>query len=95
MQVIHTERFLWELQDIFEFIAQDSLFYAQKFKDDLYAALETLQGDIARGFRKSFYVDDPAVHDFIFKGYVIPYEIDETTETVSLLGIFKHNIWRY
>ena len=94
MQIKRSDRFRSDLAEILDFIAQDSVFYALKFEDELYAALEVLN-HTARSYRKSFYVKDPAVHDFIFKGYVIPYEIDEKSEIVSLLGIFKHNLWRY
>ena len=95
MQIKRSDRFRSDLAQILDFIAQDSVFYALKFEDDLYAALEILQGDFARGARKSFYVDVPNAHDFIFKGYVIPYRVNESKNQVELLGIFKHNIWRY
>ena len=95
MRLHRTERYLEELDEIIFFITQDSVNQAYKFERALDEALEVLRGDLARGFRKSFYVDEPNAHDFIFKGYVIPYRINESKNQVELLGIFKHNLWRY
>ena len=94
MRVYRTERFEDELDEIFEFIARDSYNQALKFLNALLEQIETL-GYMRRGYRKSFYVDEPNAHDFIFKGYVIPYRVNESKNQVELLGIFKHNIWRY
>lgn len=40
-------------------------------------------------YRKSFYYDDINVRDMIFKGYTIPYLIDEKNNKIVLLDIFK------
>lgn len=40
--------------------------------------------------RKSLYADDENIRDFIFKGYTIPYIIED--EAIVVLTIFKHNI---
>ena len=95
MRIHLTPRFEAEFAAILDFIAEDSINQAIKFEDAISAQIDQLADDSwARGIRKSFYVNAPNAHDLIYKGYVIPYEIDETTKTVSLLGIFKHNIWR-
>ncbi len=94
MRVHLTPRFKRELGRIFDFIAQDSPKQATKFERSLLLQLNILSRT-ARDHRKSFYVDAPNAHDFIFKGYVIPYRVNDSKNQVELLGIFKHNIWRY
>ena len=94
MRVHLTPRFKRELGRIFDFIAQDSPKTAAKFEQSLLAQLTTLSRT-ARDYRKSFYVDAPNAHDFIFKGYVIPYRVNDSKNEVEVLGIFKHNLWRY
>ncbi|MGM0533206.1 MAG: type II toxin-antitoxin system RelE/ParE family toxin, partial [Campylobacterota bacterium] len=40
-------------------------------------------------FRQSYYYDSLNIRDFIFKGYTIPYLIDEDKGVIVLLDIFK------
>ena len=94
MQVIRTPRFSRELEAIVEFIARDSVKSAIKFDNAVSAAIRELSRT-ARSYRKFIYVDKPHVNDFIYKGYVIPYRVNESKNQVELLGIFKHNLWRY
>ena len=39
--------------------------------------------------RKNFITNDENIRDFIFKGYVIIFEINENIE---ILNIYKHNL---
>ena len=94
MRVHKTKRFTAELKEIVGFIAEDSVFYAKKFRRELLAELDKL-GETEMRYRKSIYVDAPNVYDFICKGHVIPYRINESKNRVEILGIFKHNIWHY
>jgi len=43
--------------------------------------------DMPYKYRKSFYHDSDNIRDMIFKGYTIPYMINE--DTIALLDIFK------
>lgn len=45
-------------------------------------------------FRRSKSFDDDRIRDFIFKGFVIPYLIDEPNDTIVILAIFKQNLLR-
>lgn len=40
-------------------------------------------------FRKSIYFDDENIRDYIFKGYTIPYSINEDNNEIVLLDIIK------
>jgi len=40
-------------------------------------------------FRQSQYYENPNVRDLIFKGYTIPYLIDNDNEKLVVLDIFK------
>ena len=45
-------------------------------------------------FRRSKSFDDNKIRDFIFKGFVIPYLMDEPNDTIVILAIFKQNLLR-
>ena len=94
MQVIQSDRFIFELQEITDFIALDSAFYADKFQRALLAELETLSF-MPRRCRKSIHADNPNIRDFIFKGYTVPFLVDDEGDQVVLLGICKQNLWYY
>jgi len=40
-------------------------------------------------YRQSYYYNDPQIRDLIFKGYTIPYLIDEKRDVIVILDIFK------
>jgi hypothetical protein len=41
-------------------------------------------------YRKSIYFDNENIRDLIYKGYTIPYLIDEDNKSIVLLGIIKY-----
>ena len=83
-------KFERELKTIFDFIAKDSLSRAREFRDELIAKIErTAQTPFI--CRKSINFNDESIRDLIFKGYVIPYLIDD--EVIYVLGIYKANEW--
>ena len=88
MNIIQDEFFTNNLKDILRFIAQDSKQRAQDFNASLLKKLKMLPTHPYK-FKKSFYYDSIHVRDFVFKGYTIPYLIDETKHMIVLLDIFK------
>ncbi len=88
--VIFKSRFKKELKDIFDYIALDSKNRANDFKNTLLDKLQILETN-PYAFRKSTKFDDENIRDFIYKGYVIPYLIDE--DIILVLGIYKENYW--
>ncbi len=73
---------------IMEYIAQDSVQRAIHFQEELDTMIENC-GHFPYKCRKSIYFDDDSIRDLIFKGYVIPYVVDEENATLTVLGIIK------
>lgn len=90
MVIKYKPKFERELKIIFDFIAKDSLNRAREFRNELIAKIErTAQTPFI--CRKSINFNDESIRDLIFKGYVIPYLIDD--EVIYVLGIYKANEW--
>lgn len=90
MVIEYKPKFERELKIIFDFIAKDSLNRAREFRNELIAKIErTAQTPFI--CRKSINFNDESIRDLIFKGYVIPYLIDD--EVIYILGIYKANEW--
>ena len=90
MVIEYKPKFERELKIIFDFIAKDSLNRAREFRNELIAKIErTAQTPFI--CRKSINFNDESIRDLIFKGYVIPYLVDD--EAIYVLGIYKANEW--
>ncbi len=72
MVIIFTERYKIEFEEVFNFIANDSLNRAEDFRYSLLDKIKIIE-DSPCAFRKSLKFNDDNVRDFIFKGYVVPY----------------------
>lgn len=94
MIVVFSENFSTQLDELIAFIANDSLQKANKFDKELRINLNTLDF-MPYKYRKSVYFDDENVRDFVFKGFVVPYFINEKTNEVVVLGICKKNIPKF
>lgn len=69
MQIVRTPKYINQLQDIMEFIAEDSINRALSFQIDLDEKIENLIY-MSYKFRKSIYFESKNIRDLIFKGYV-------------------------
>ncbi len=90
MTVVDSERFIRELEEITDFIAIDSLDKAIEFENELKNRIQIITSN-PYVFRQSANFNNENIRDFIYKGYTIPYLIDN--EIVLILGIYKSNIW--
>ncbi|MGM0519773.1 MAG: type II toxin-antitoxin system RelE/ParE family toxin [Campylobacterota bacterium] len=83
-------RFEFEMEEIVDFIAIDSIEQALKFYDELYQKIKKipLQPYI---YRKKD--DDENLRELIYKGYTIPFVIDKENYKIIILGIFNQNLW--
>lgn len=88
MKIIKDEFFTHNFQAILRFIARDSKSKAIDFSNDLFKKINNLPNHPYK-FRHSFYHDSIQVRDFVYKGYTVPYLIDETNDMIILLDIFK------
>jgi plasmid stabilization system protein ParE len=86
-----TPRFDEELVEILDFIAIDSVNSALEFYDTLIQKLYNIPNNplVYRQRKNSNY----HTREMIFKGYTIPFYIDEDLNTLFILGIFNQNIW--
>ncbi len=91
MLVKFSPNFMAQLKVIVDFIAQDSFLEAKKFEQSLLAGLYGLDF-MPYKFRKSIHFDNENVRDFVFKGYVVPYLVDKTSDSIVVLAICKENL---
>jgi plasmid stabilization system protein ParE len=86
-------RFKDELESIVSFIAKDSVKNALVFYEALLEKINEIP-DNPYIHRKRLALNDENVRELIFKGYTIPYEIDNTKNKIIILGIFSQNLWQ-
>ncbi|CUU77915.1 type II toxin-antitoxin system RelE/ParE family toxin [Campylobacter hyointestinalis] len=92
MQIKFNARFFDELNDIKIFIAKDSNKRADIFIDEILKHCLDLKL-FPYACRSSKKVKSKNARDLIYKGYVIPYLIDD--EVIIILGIYKANQWQF
>ena len=90
MQIIKDELFKENLKTVLKYIAQDSKTKASKFNKQLSVQVNKLD-NMPFKFRQSNYYEDNNIRDLIFKGYTIPYLVDEEKELIVVLDIFKYS----
>ncbi len=88
MQIIYNPTFRKHFNNIWDYIAKDSSYSANKFRQQLQLKIESIP-IFPYKFRKSFYYDNENIRDYIFKGYTIPYFIDTDNNQIIILDIFK------
>jgi len=76
------------LVSIIHYIMKDSVTASIIFEEELFEHLADL-AHFPYKFRESFYYEDEQIRDYIFKGYTIPYLIDEENDVLVVLDIFK------
>jgi plasmid stabilization system protein ParE len=89
MRIKFQEEFLFELNNQIHYISKDKPVAARKFKSDL---LRNIKKDLKNPlqFKKSIYYNDENIRDYVFKGYVSVYEVDNEQQVVSVFGFIKH-----
>lgn len=87
-KVVASKDFKDNLSQILLFISKDSKNRANIFKNSLMTDANNLIF-MPLKFRKSIYFEDEYIRDFIFKGYCMPYLINEKNEEIILLDIIK------
>ena len=93
MQIVKTSRYLFELEVILDFIAQDSLNRALEFAHKLNEQVLDLN-NMPYKYRASLKSDDHNIRDLVFHGYVVPYRINIDKKQIEILGIFSENSWK-
>ena len=88
MQIIREDAYLSNLEQILEYIAQDSFSKASDFLSKLDNKINSIV-NMPYKYRQSFYHNNKNTRDLIFKGYTIIYIIDPANETIAIIDIFK------
>lgn len=92
MKIKYTPKFEKETDNIINFIALDNITRALEFYNDLMAEIQKTKYMPYR-FRKNQILDDENIRDLIFKGYVIPFKIED--DYIKILSIYKHNLPKF
>jgi len=88
VKIVRDEKFTQALTGILVYIARDSKSGARFFRNALQKTIGTLD-TFPYKYRQSYYYNDSQIRDLIFKGYTIPYLIDEKRDVIVILDIFK------
>ena len=94
MEIILNEQFKEEIKSILDFYTDRSKSnkVANDFLEGLFEKIESLS-TFAYRFRKNQYFRKDNIRDLIFKGYVIPFIIEN--DTIKILSIYKHNLPKF
>ena len=88
MRIEFNSDFVDHFMGIWNYIADDNVDAANRFDRQLREKLSILI-HFPYKFRASLYYKDENIRDYIFKGYTIPYLIDEENDVIVVLDIFK------
>jgi plasmid stabilization system protein ParE len=89
MKIIYEPKFINSFYNIWDYISQDSKNRADKFKKELKVLIEDIPF-MPYKCRKSIYFNDETIRDLIYKGYTIVYKVNESRETITIIGIKKY-----
>ena len=89
MTVSISNEFLKLLTEQVRYIYKDKPRAALKFRKDL---LRNIKKDLKQPFhfKKSRYIDNENIRDYVFKEYVVIYEVDVEKKIVSVFGFIKY-----
>jgi plasmid stabilization system protein ParE len=89
MKISFSENFYFFLNEIIDFIAKDKPSAARKFRKDILLAIRK-DLKFPYNFKKSIHFKSDSFRDYVFKGYVISYQVLEEKDTVLIFGIIKN-----
>ena len=92
MIIEQSSRFEEEFEIIIDFIALDSANRALEFYDEIILKIKNIP-HFPYSYRKRNNSESSTTRELIFKGYTIPFEIDEKNNKIIILGIFNQNLW--
>ena len=88
MQIVKSTKFNNQFKEVLYFIALDNKSNAKNFKNELIYKMNDLV-NMPFKFRQSIYFQDENIRDLIFKGYTIVYRVNESLQTITIIGIKK------
>ncbi len=93
MKVTRLPRFSEELEVIVDFIADDSINRAIEFLDELTEKILDIP-NYPHSYRQRINSKYSESRELIYKGYSVPFYIDEEEDTIVILGIYNQNLWQ-
>ena len=88
MKIVKDKKFSSSLDNILDYIAQDGISTAKKFNRKLQLSLQGISMFPYKS-RRSFYYDNEYTRDYVFKGYTIPYLIDDENKKIMAMSPLK------
>ncbi len=85
-KIEYTREFFHDLENIYNYIALDSLYYARKTIKEIYERIDTLRHSPYM-WRKVPELDLNSIREIIYKSYRIIFEINDICKTVILQTI--------
>jgi len=89
MKILYRIKFVNEFNNIWDYISLDSRNRANKFKQEFRELIENIPFMPYR-YRQSIFFNNENIRDLIFKGYVVPYKVDEDNNQIIIIGINKY-----
>ena len=90
MQINRSSRYLKNLFQILNYIAQDKISASENFKNELDKLINNLPNSPFK-YRKSIYFDNENIRDMIYKKYTIIYRVNQRKNEIEILRIFNRN----
>jgi len=91
MQIIRSDRFIVQLQNILEYIAKDKIAASIEFRKKLDKEIDDLI-NFPYKYRQSHYYEDKDIRDMIFRGYTVIYRVNSGANLIEILTIFNKNL---
>ena len=88
MQIAKDKKYINALKNILRYISKDSKVKSRNFERSLNQHIKNIV-HFPYKYRKSFYYNNENIRDLIFKGYTIPYLVDNENNKIVILDIFK------
>ncbi|UCN00266.1 hypothetical protein LCX93_12195 [Sulfurimonas sp. SWIR-19] len=88
MQILCTDLFEKQLQDILQELAKEDFDATKNFKIYLDTVIINIPTK-AQKYKQSVYFNDENIKDLEHQGFVIPFFIDKASETYLVLGIVE------
>lgn len=90
MKVLFSDDALSDLEEIYDYIGPDSPETAARFTRTLVAKADDL-AEMPYRCRQSIYHEESCFRDLVYRGYVLPFKIEEEAERIVILRVLK---WR-
>lgn len=90
MYIHYDDRFIDKYLTVYDFICEDSQNRANDFEKKLKESIIHTT-HFPYKHRKSIYFNNDNIRDLIFKGYTIPFKIDEKKNMIIILSIVKYH----